>query len=417
MLVFDEIHRILPKFGGSGSGFLQIERGCREFRKWGIGIMLISQVLGDFMGEIKANINTEVQMRTRDEGDLDRIATNYGKEILQSLVKATVGSGMVENPNYNRGRPYFVAFKPLMHSVERLSDDVIEQYNQYNEMVDELEYQLKQLEEEHKQDVFDLKLELKLSLDKVKSGNFNMVDIYLEGLRPRIEKLWTNLGKTPKKYEIKLVSADELAADLKIAKEEKAKAIKNAPKADAPPPGEAGKPKETTTLDLKVDFQGAFSFPNGQQVTSITELIDVLPAIGTEEFEKVINKEKNDLADWMEQKLGAVDLGKKIRPIIDHDELMGAVDLEMKNPGKVKDLPAPAPVAPTPTAAPVVTPVPATVAPTPVPTAPVPTPIVAPVAQATPVVQAPSTGQLSWASIKPQFQSKLECLRTSRSRS
>ena len=35
--------------------------------------MLISQVLADFVGQIKANINTEVQMRTRDEGDLNRL--------------------------------------------------------------------------------------------------------------------------------------------------------------------------------------------------------------------------------------------------------------------------------------------------------------------------------------------------------
>ncbi|PIN89799.1 hypothetical protein COU60_02800, partial [Candidatus Pacearchaeota archaeon CG10_big_fil_rev_8_21_14_0_10_34_76] len=30
LLVFDEVHRLLPKFGGSGEGFLQIERACRE---------------------------------------------------------------------------------------------------------------------------------------------------------------------------------------------------------------------------------------------------------------------------------------------------------------------------------------------------------------------------------------------------
>ena len=95
MLVFDEVHRLLPKFGGSGEGFLQIERACREFRKWGLGVMLVSQVLSDFVGQIKANINTEIQMRTRDEGDLDRISTRYGKEVLQSLVKATVGTGKI----------------------------------------------------------------------------------------------------------------------------------------------------------------------------------------------------------------------------------------------------------------------------------------------------------------------------------
>jgi len=63
---------------------------------------MISQVLADFVGQIKANINTEIQMRTRDEGDLARIKEKYGGEVLQGLVKASVGSGMVENPTYNR---------------------------------------------------------------------------------------------------------------------------------------------------------------------------------------------------------------------------------------------------------------------------------------------------------------------------
>ena len=351
MLVFDEIHRILPKFGGSGAGFLQIERGCREFRKWGIGIMLISQVLGDFMGEIKANINTEIQMRTRDEGDLDRISTRYGKEVLQSLVKATVGAGMIENPAYNRGRPYFVAFKPIMHSVERLSDEDIEKYNKYNEMIDQIEFELKQFEEEHGQDVFDMKLELKLSLDKVKSGNFNMVDIYLEGLKPRIEKLWQKLGKTPKAYQIKLASEADLAAELEKAKAEKAKAEaeekKKAKEAGVPESENANKPKEKTSLDLRTSFTDAFTFGNGQQVTNLQELLDVLPSIGPAEFGKSVSKSvtkdkteiiKNDIADWMKNKLVFPEFAEKIRTVVDHDELLAAIDHEVKKPSKVKDV-------------------------------------------------------------------------------
>ncbi len=128
MLVFDEVHRLLPKFGGSGRGFLQIERACREFRKWGYGVMLVSQVLSDFVGEIKANINTELQMRTRDESDLNRIKTKYGEEFLQSLIKASVGVGMFVNPKYNRGRPYFINFRPILHNTRRLSDEVLEKY-------------------------------------------------------------------------------------------------------------------------------------------------------------------------------------------------------------------------------------------------------------------------------------------------
>ncbi|MBW2971926.1 DUF87 domain-containing protein, partial [Candidatus Woesearchaeota archaeon] len=178
LLVFDEIHRILPKFGGSGAGFTQIERGCREFRKWGIGIVLISQVLSDFVGEIKANINTQVQMKTRDEGDLERIKMQYGEEYIQSLVKSPVGSGMVQNSSWNRGKPYYITFRPILHSVVRLTDPELDKYNQYNDIVEQLEYEFDQLEE-LKQDVFDLRLELKLAKDKIKSGNFNMVQIYL----------------------------------------------------------------------------------------------------------------------------------------------------------------------------------------------------------------------------------------------
>jgi uncharacterized protein DUF87 len=250
MLIFDEIHRILPKFGGSGQGFIQIERGCREFRKWGIGILLISQVLSDFVGQIKANINTNVQMKTRDEGDLGRIKTNYGEEFIQALIKAPVGSGMVQNSAYNRGNPYYITFRPILHSVVRLADEELDKYNKYNDIIDNLEYQFEQLEAEG-QDVFDLKLELKLSKDKVKSGNFNMVQIYLDGLTPRIEKVWTKINKKPKKLERKLVTDEELAKDLEAAKasHDKAEAADKV-KSDAE---DAKKSKEEKKDDVKMD--------------------------------------------------------------------------------------------------------------------------------------------------------------------
>ncbi|MBD3253350.1 DUF87 domain-containing protein, partial [Candidatus Pacearchaeota archaeon] len=148
IIVFDEVHRLLSKFGGSGEGFLQVERACREFRKWGMGVMLISQVLSDFVGEIKANINTEVQTRTLEESDLSRIKTKYGDEFLKSLVRAEVGVAMFQNAEYNRGRPYFVNFRPILHNTRRLSDEELEKYNKYNDIVDDLEYQLEQLEKE-----------------------------------------------------------------------------------------------------------------------------------------------------------------------------------------------------------------------------------------------------------------------------
>ena len=222
LMVYDGIHSLMPKFGGSGQVFVQIERATREFRKWGVGLILISQVLSDFPPEVLANINTEIQVRTRDEGDLNRVKEKYGDKILQSVVKASVGAGVVQNSAYNKGKPFFVSFRPPMHSTQRISDEELENYNKYNLMTDDLEYQLEQLEKEGI-DVFDLKLELKLSQDKVKAGNFNMVNIYLDGLKPRIKSQWDKIGKTPKKKEIEFVLESELATELQRAKVERKK--------------------------------------------------------------------------------------------------------------------------------------------------------------------------------------------------
>ncbi len=220
LIVYDGIHSLLPKYGGTGTVFTQIERATREFRKWGIGLVLISQVVSDFPPEVLANINTEVELRTRDENDLNRIKEKYGEGILQSIVKAAQGTGIVQNSAYNKGKPYFVAFRPPMHSTTRISDDELENYNKYNNIIDDLEYQLDQLEKDGI-DIFDLKLELKLSQDKVKSGNFNMVKIYLEGLTPRVKAQWDKLGKYPKRREVKFYDEGKLEEELKRAKEKK----------------------------------------------------------------------------------------------------------------------------------------------------------------------------------------------------
>lgn len=355
LFVFDEVHRLLPKFGGSGDGFLQIERACREFRKWGLGVVLVSQVLSDFMGTIKANINTEVQMRTRDEGDLERVRQKYGEEVLRSLVKATVGSGMVENPAYNRGRPYFVAFRPLKHSVERLSDEEIEQYNKYNDLVDELDHSLQQLETEGV-DVFDLKLELKLALDKVKQGNFNMVQIYLDGLKPRIDKQWEKLGKQPEKFERELVSEDELKAELAKAQQERDKYVEEN--------------KEEETVEKKKEWGWSDNAPpdkllnlkNGMVVLSIASLYDEMSAMKDEDWAGEVSEGQNTIADWVLNATGLERLAANLYSTTDKAESLKILEAfkkggedaleDKKPPGKAAD-PAgkPEPAQPSPTAA------------------------------------------------------------------
>ncbi len=228
LIVYDEVHRLLPKFGGTGQGFIQLERGAREFRKWGIGLVLISQVLSDFVGEIKANIGTEVQMGTRYEGDLERVNMKYGEDILKSVVKEPIGTGMVVNAEFNLGKPYFIAFRPLLHSTRRLSNNELKNYEKYFDIVEDLDYQVEELKKE-KVDVLDLELELKLAKSKIKSGQFQMADMYLESLTPKFDDAWKKLGKRVRHFVAKKVEKSEVEKAISEAEKERAEYIKKNP--------------------------------------------------------------------------------------------------------------------------------------------------------------------------------------------
>jgi hypothetical protein len=124
LIVFDEVHRLLPKYGGR-KAHLKLEQAVREFRKWGIGLLMISQVLTDFKGAIRGNIGTEIQMRTRYEGDIKRVKTRHGTNISSLIAKMPTGLGMIESSDYNKGMPYFVEFRPIQHSPFKLIDSIL----------------------------------------------------------------------------------------------------------------------------------------------------------------------------------------------------------------------------------------------------------------------------------------------------
>jgi hypothetical protein len=158
--------------------------------------MLISQVLSDFVGEIKANIGTEIQMGTRYEGDLDRVGKKYGDDLLKSVAKEPVGTGMNVNAEYNNGIPYFISYRPLLHGTKRLTKDELDKYEKYFTEIEDFEYQVGELQK-LKVDTVDIELEMKLARDKVKKGKFMMAETYLEALRPKFEPIWTKLGREP----------------------------------------------------------------------------------------------------------------------------------------------------------------------------------------------------------------------------
>lgn len=181
LIVYDEAHRVLEKFGGTGRGVKMLERGAREFRKWGTGMLMISQVIDDFPEEVRANIGTQIQMRTEYEGDLDRIERKYGNNITQGVTKADTGTGMLQNSSYNHGRPYFVDFRPVKHSPERLSDEELDKFEKYNRRVDEIEDMISILEDQG-EDIFEYQSQLKLVKKNIRKRSFNLVDTYLDEL-------------------------------------------------------------------------------------------------------------------------------------------------------------------------------------------------------------------------------------------
>jgi hypothetical protein len=186
VIVFDEVHRLLEKYGGKG-GYVSLERACREFRKWGIGLIMASQVLSDFKEAIKGNVLTEVQLHTKSLGDLKRVETKYGFEYAKRVTRQEVGIGMMQNPKYNEGRPWFVSFRPTVHSPHKIPDADMNTYREYADLLRIIESKIGSIERTGK-DVFELETELKLAKDKLKKGRFRMAKIYIDSLNKHLSE-------------------------------------------------------------------------------------------------------------------------------------------------------------------------------------------------------------------------------------
>ncbi|MEM5834755.1 MAG: DUF87 domain-containing protein, partial [Candidatus Aenigmatarchaeota archaeon] len=191
VIVFDEVHRLLEKYGGKG-GYIALERACREFRKWGIGLIMVSQVLSDFKEAIKGNVLTEIQMHTKSLADLARIEKKYGLEYAKRVARLEVGVGLIQNPKYNEGIPWFISFRPPLHMPHKIPEKELKMYKDFSKAIEEIEKELEIIEKAG-MDIFEFKTELKLAKDKLKQGSFRMAEIYITSLRKKLVDFW--IGK------------------------------------------------------------------------------------------------------------------------------------------------------------------------------------------------------------------------------
>jgi hypothetical protein len=292
LVIYDEVHRLIPGFGGKseiGAGFLQLERACREFRKWGIGLMLISQLNTDFIGATKANINTQVQLRTTDETDLKMLEKKFSTELIKSVFKADVGNGIFSNPAYNDGKPYFITFRPILHNTRSLSDEILDQYQKYNEIFKDLSFKIEKLKE-RKKDVLDYEIELNLALKQIRKSKFEVAKIYLEELQPKVDKDFKKLGI---KVQKNLIDEKEIAKEVAQAKKERAKYT------------EALK-KELDNLKAEItkfkDSVTSKSGPEAKEVgASLAKLLSKVNLQKTKPTEKGVQEVKATLADLREK--------------------------------------------------------------------------------------------------------------------
>ncbi|MFP4116763.1 MAG: PQQ-binding-like beta-propeller repeat protein [Candidatus Aenigmatarchaeota archaeon] len=185
VVVFDEVHRLLEKYGGKG-GYEALERACREFRKWGIGIIMCSQVLSDFKEAIEGNVLTDVQFNTKATQDIQKAKDKYGEKYAKRITRQGIGVCMMQNPQYNDGDPWFVRFRPTWHNPHKLEEEKLEKYEDYSEKLKEIEEKIDSMEDKGK-DVFDLRTSLRMAKNKLKSGNFRMTEIYIDSLEEKIK--------------------------------------------------------------------------------------------------------------------------------------------------------------------------------------------------------------------------------------
>jgi DNA helicase HerA-like ATPase len=107
LIVFDDAYRLSPSFGGNGT--LLLERGLREYRKYGIGVVLITHAFYRLGEVVLGNVDTEMWFNTGLEEDLAILSQKCGASFTEQVPQLGVGDCLVSCAEYNYGQPWFVS--------------------------------------------------------------------------------------------------------------------------------------------------------------------------------------------------------------------------------------------------------------------------------------------------------------------
>jgi len=106
-----------------------------------------------------------------------------------------------------------------------LSDEELEKYVAYDKKLEEIKFWIRVLKEKGV-DTFDIETEFGLCESKLMEGAFDVVDIYLETLEPRIKAEFEKIGMKVPKYKPEMIEEKEIKKAIEEAEREREEFLK-----------------------------------------------------------------------------------------------------------------------------------------------------------------------------------------------
>jgi len=106
LLVLDGIYNVIfNAFGPRCSSIFYLERSVREFRKWGMGVILTAEKLSYLTDPLRANFWTVIHLGTDDEKEVQK-SSIYFREESPRLLRLHKGEALAISHDYWYGEPF-----------------------------------------------------------------------------------------------------------------------------------------------------------------------------------------------------------------------------------------------------------------------------------------------------------------------
>ncbi|MEM3483855.1 MAG: hypothetical protein QXW00_03905, partial [Candidatus Woesearchaeota archaeon] len=150
-------------------------------------------------------------------------------------------------------------------------------------------------------------------------GGFGMVDVYVEGLRPRVLGEFERLGRPVPKREVKRLSDEELAKQRKLAEQSRAEFIKK-----------MGIKEQQSKQEEKKEehIVQPYTFDNGAMVSELKELKDAIEPMSADILRSALSG-NNKLSDWIKNELKNEQLASEIEKAKTKKEILDAITAEL----------------------------------------------------------------------------------------